>query len=119
MFQGIFVCSYDNIASYPFDTEYCFVELCISGSENNFTVLIPKNITYSGPYIGQYRVKNLQLDHIQLDDGRNRLRFFIEFVQNIGSVMLVRASHTPKFPITITDWRAHVHADPTMVMFHT
>ena len=28
-------------------------------------------------------------------------------------------SHSPKFPITITDWRAHVHADTTMVMFHT
>ena len=42
MFQGVFVCSFDDIASYPFDTEYCFVELYISGSENNFTVLIPK-----------------------------------------------------------------------------
>ena len=31
--------------------------------------------------------------------------------------ILPRASHTPKFPLTFTDWMANVHADATMVMF--
>ena len=86
LYQGDFICNFDQIAMYPLDTEICSVTIYISGGGRTFTSLLPTKLTDSGPtVVGQYKVKEWRFDKIQSGE----LKLSVELDRNIGSILLV------------------------------
>ena len=47
-FVGSFLCSFDNIYRYPFDTESCSIKMVMLGRNYDFTKLVASNLRYKG-----------------------------------------------------------------------
>ena len=47
-FVGSFLCSFNNIYKYPFDTEVCSIKMIIAGKNNAFTKLVASDLHYIG-----------------------------------------------------------------------
>ena len=51
-----FICVYD-MRFYPFDIQYCTIDLVMAGSAGRFLSLLPGNLLYTGDrYLSQYYV---------------------------------------------------------------
>ena len=56
--QASFICSFNNIKFYPFETQKCSFKIFLPGINNHITRLIPGNLTNVGPKsVGEYQVK--------------------------------------------------------------
>ena len=47
-FVGSFLCLFDNIYQYPFDTETCSIKMVITGKNYGFTQLVASDLDYKG-----------------------------------------------------------------------
>ena len=47
-FVGSFLCSFDDIYRYPFDTERCSIKMVIMGKNYEFTKIVASNLRYEG-----------------------------------------------------------------------
>ena len=47
-FVGSFLCSFDDIYKYPFDTETCSIKMVMLGKNYYSTNLVASNLLYSG-----------------------------------------------------------------------
>ena len=57
VYQGDFICSFEGITRYPFDSQQCDIHIFISDSETNLTRLIPASLSDRGPSaVGQFQV---------------------------------------------------------------
>ena len=90
MYQSDFICSFDQITKYPFDTERCFVDIFISGTENNSTILTKELLINKGPStVGQYNVKGWKFEQLPQGEERQGLRLSVELDRNLGSIFLI------------------------------
>ena len=90
LYQGDFVCSFEGIVSFPFDSHQCSVEFYISGVANNMTDLIPGNLTDQGPSsVGQYRVRGWGMTARTLQGGNSGIRLTVQLGRNLVSILLV------------------------------
>ena len=89
LYQGDFVCTFFDIAMYPFDKQQCNVYLYLAGNDN-VTYLKPNKIEYLGQdSIGQYEVKSWTNFHVEISGGRSQLMFSVELERNLASIFLV------------------------------
>ena len=92
IYQGDFVCTFSEIAFYPFDRQTCSIEIYLSGTENNNTCpcLVPRMIQDSGPSsIGQYDVRGWRIKAGILKEGREGLTVTVDLDRNLASILLV------------------------------
>ena len=84
--QGDFFCEFNNIVSYPFDTEECSVSFYISGSKNNLTKLKPVlPIGNVGPSsVGQYSVQGWTI----VED-RGGLKFTVRLGRDLYRIFMI------------------------------
>ena len=89
-YQVKFVCLFDNIARYPFDKEFCTIEIVNALEGHKLIKFFPQNISYYGKQnVGQYRVENISMAEAKfmgnLDGVKVRIKLGRDF-RNIFAV---------------------------------
>lgn len=60
-----FICSFDMMEFYPFGSQFCSLQVFISGPDNNLTKLSSKNLTDKGSHsVGEYIVKQWTVEEV-------------------------------------------------------
>ena len=92
--QAEFICSFENITSYPFDDQNCYIQFYISGTDNELTnlkhgVLETKGTAQPSSTVGHYAVRKWTISTGPNGGGGNSLILTVQLGRNIGSVFLV------------------------------
>ena len=89
--QAEFICSFENINNYPFDEQYCTIQIYISGTDNELTNLNPGILNTNGTpsSVGQYAVQHWSILSGPVDDGGSGVIIRVRLGRHIGSILLV------------------------------
>ena len=90
-YQGEFVCKFDKIYLYPFDSHTCRVQMYVSGTANDLTLLVSEGFMDNGPSsIGQYDVKGWTLrPQIMMNHNTSMLAMTVELERNLFNIFMV------------------------------
>ena len=89
-YQINFICSFDNIGLYPFDNEFCNIDIYNSRPGHKFIRFIPKNKEYFGKrLVGQYTVENISLEAKEFMQGVNGVRVNIKLGRDLQTIFCV------------------------------
>ena len=91
IYQGDFVCNFDKIYLYPFDTHECIVNFYISGTANDLTFLVNEGLVDFGPsFIAQYDVARWRLEpQVLRYDNFTTMAMTVELKRNILNIFMV------------------------------
>ena len=90
-YQSSFICSFNMIKMYPFDTQSCMFSFFISGVSQGLTKLVAKNLTtFTGKSVGEYEIRNWTLSSGKVTkDGSDGIKVHVQLGRNIISIIMV------------------------------
>ena len=87
-YQIKFICSFQNIDDFPFDFEFCHIDIINIGAE--LVTMIPLDIEYFGrKSIAQYTVRDISLSNKTFVGGSTGLQVRIELGRDFRSIFCV------------------------------
>ena len=70
LIKATFVCTFSDIVNYPFNSETCYFQLFIAGSDNRFTNLQIVSITDKGQKaVDDYEIKSWTIEKNNITSG--------------------------------------------------
>jgi hypothetical protein len=84
-YQGGFVCSFPEIARYPFDSQRCSLDIVVAGNLN----LTPRFIDNGPATVGQYNVNGWTMQYIAASEEEQCLELTVNLGRNLASIILV------------------------------
>jgi hypothetical protein len=89
-YQIKFICSFQNIDEYPFDSEVCNIDIINFGAASELVNLIPIKIEYFGrKSIAQYTVKDISLHNKSFIGGTSGIQVRIQLGRDFRSIFCV------------------------------
>ena len=89
-YQITFVCSFDNIIHYPFDKEFCTIDLINARAGYKFMKFNPKKVKYYGKrLVDQYTVENISIHVERFVQGLNGVKVSIKLGRDLQSIFCV------------------------------
>ena len=80
LIKATFVCTFSDIENYPFNSETCYFQLFIAGSDNRLTNLSIANITNKEQKaVDEYEIKRWTIEKKNVSTGaKGKYNYFIE-----------------------------------------
>ena len=103
--QATFICSFDNIKSYPFGTQKCSFKLFIPGVDNSYTKLSSKSFVDDGPKsVGEYQIVQwtIQIGPVLSQNQEKFKSNYSKTENNIGLIYTVHLSRKISNIILVT-----------------
>ena len=84
-----FICPFDTMTLYPFDTEVCTIDFIVEGTNYYFTKIVPSQISYHGhKQISEYTITKWQLSNKIFEDGKSGIQVEMRLGRNVVSIFL-------------------------------
>ena len=89
-YQIKFICGFDNIGLYPFDKEFCSIDIVNAGTGNKFMNFLAEDIKYYGKQtIAQYTVEQVTFQREMFTKDLNGLKVKIQLGRDFKSIFCV------------------------------
>jgi hypothetical protein len=84
-YQGDFVCTFPEIARYPFDSQRCSLDILVAGNLH----LTPRFLDNGPATVGLYNVNGWTMQYIAVSEEKQCLKLTVNLGRNLASIILV------------------------------
>ena len=91
VFQTQMNCFFDNLIYYPFDTEYCHIDMLIAGGAHDFTNFNINRVSYkkqSNEDVSGYKIIDVRMQEALLQDNKKGVQVIIQLDRDVLQTML-------------------------------
>ena len=85
--QAQFNCFFNSLINYPFDTEYCMIDMAIAGSAYNFTYFKVDQVSFIKGDVSGYSVIDVQMTEMTLQNKKG-IQVSIQLDRDIVNIIL-------------------------------